>query len=237
MENTLCGIIRRAYDICSTNEGRITELNFIYKVFTEINGYPDSVVKSMFTKIKEQYKSITDMPTQQSIELENDSEENVDPPIILKVPFRGEKGESVLKNLKRTLQKTLPDKLQCRIVHTGSKLSKNFSLKDKVNKKHLSNFIYKHNCKNKKCKHNYVGETARRKVKRVEEHAGKDKKSHIFQHSRSTKHPRAKYENFEILATNYPNRRKRKLAEAMYIRDLKPTLNKQKESYKLALFV
>ena len=58
-----------------------------------------------------------------------------------------------------------------------------------------------HNCKNKKCKHNYVGETARRKVKIVEEHAGKDKKSHIFQHSRSTKHPRAKYENFEILAT------------------------------------
>ena len=35
---------------------------------------------------------------------------------------------------------------------------------------------------------------------------------------------------------NYSDRRKRKLAEAMFIRDLKPTLNKQKESYKLALF-
>ena len=82
--------------------------------------------------------------------------------------------------------------------------------------------------KNKKCKENYVGETARRKVKRVEEHAGRDKNSHIFQHSNTTKHPRAKEENFEILATNYPNKRKRKLAEAMYIRDIKPTLNKQK---------
>ena len=42
--------------------------------------------------------------------------------------------------------------------------------------------------------------------------------------------------NFEVLATNYSDRRKRKLAEALYIRDQKPTLNKQKESYKLKLF-
>ena len=40
----------------------------------------------------------------------------------------------------------------------------------------------------------------------------------------------------EVLATNYSDRRKRKLAEAMFIRDLKPTLNKQKESNKLLLF-
>ena len=41
---TLYGIIRRAYDICSTEEARKTELEFIYKVFTEINGYPESLV-------------------------------------------------------------------------------------------------------------------------------------------------------------------------------------------------
>ena len=64
----------------------------------------------------------------------------------------------------------------------------------------------------------------------------KDKNSHIFQHSSKTKHPRAKDEDFEILAVNYSNRRKRRLAEAMFIRDLKLTLNKQKESYKLNLF-
>ena len=71
---------------------------------------------------------------------------------------------------------------------------------------------------------------------RTEEHGGKDKQSWIYKHSSKTKHPRAKYEDFEILATNYEDRRKRKLAEAMFIRDLKPSLNKQKESYKLALF-
>ena len=87
--------------------------------------------------------------------------------------------------------------------------------------------------RNKKCKECYdVGETGRRKVKRTTEHGGKDKNSHI-----SKKHPRAKDEDFEILAVNYPNRRKRKLAEAMFIRDLKPSLNKQKDSFKLTLFV
>ena len=71
---------------------------------------------------------------------------------------------------------------------------------------------------------------------RMEEHGGKDKESWIFKHSSKTKHPRAKNENFHILATNYEDRRIRKLAEAMYIGDLKPSLNKQKESYKLMLF-
>ena len=50
------------------------------------------------------------------------------------------------------------------------------------------------------------------------------------------KHPKARDEDFKVLDANYQDRRKRKLAEAMYIRDLKPALNKQKESYKLTLF-
>ena len=123
-----------------------------------------------------------------------------------------------------------------RIVNTGSKLSMYFSVKDAKDKKHLSNLIYRYNCQNKKCNECYIGETARRFVKRVEEHREKDKTSHIFQHSSTTKHPRAKVSGFEVLANNYSNRRKRKLAEAMFIRDGKPTLNKQKDSYKLVLF-
>ena len=126
------------------------------------------------------------------------------------------------------------------MVQTGTKLSRNFNVKDKVDGKHLSNFIYRRDCKNKKCKErkrgDYIGETARRRVIRTTEHAGKDKESWIFKHTSTTKHPRAKDEDFEILATGYEDRRRRKLAEAMFIRDLKPSLNKQKDSYKLTLF-
>ena len=71
---------------------------------------------------------------------------------------------------------------------------------------------------------------------RTGENGGTDKESWIFKHSNKTKHPKAKDKNFKILGTNYDNRRKRRIAEALFIRDLKPTLNKQKESYKLTLF-
>ena len=189
----------------------------------------------MFKKVNEQLKPKTEATMSPSEEAEEDDNET-SPPLILKVPFRGDKGERLIKNLRENLEKNLPKTLKYRIVNTGTKLSQHFNLKDPTDKKHLSNFIYRWNCTNKKCKDNYGGETSRRRVKRTSEHAGKDKNSHIFQHTSKTKHPRAKDEDFEILAVNYPNRRKRRLAEAMFIRDLKLTLNKQKESYKLNLF-
>ena len=112
----------------------------------------------------------------------------------------------------------------------------NYTKHGTTDEKHLSNFIYKFDCRNKKCNDNYVGETARHKKVRESEHAGKDKESHVFKHTQATKHLRANEKNFVILAKNYENRRKRKLAEALFIRDRKPTLNKQKDSYKLVLF-
>ena len=165
---------------------------------------------------------------------DNSTEEKL---LMLKMPYAGEKGETLIKDLKNTLQKNLPKNIRCRVVQTGTKLSRNFNVKDKIAQEHLSDFIYRRDCPNKKCNRgDYIGETARRKVVRTDDHGGKDKQSWIFKHSSSTKHPRAKDKDFEILATGYPDRRRRKLAEAMFIRDLKPSLNIQKESYKLALF-
>ena len=152
------------------------------------------------------------------------------------IPYAGTKGETMIKGLRNTLKRNLPTDQECRIVQTGTKLSKHFNIKDKVAEKHVSNFVYYRKCKNKRCKDDYVGETARRKTVRSKDHGGHDKKSWIYKHSSSTKHPRAKDDDFRILARNYENKRKRRLAEAMFIRDLKPSLNKQKESYKLALF-
>ena len=230
------GIIRRAYDICSTNEALQTELAFIKKVFTKINGYPKFLVDRMLQKFRE-------MQTEADTSENNNTSDEIPPEesdkkqtLILKVPFRGDKGQTLIKSLENTLKRTIENKINYRIVHTGTKLSRYFSLKDKVNAKHLSNFIYKHLCRNRKCDDDYIGETSRRKEKREGEHGGKDKESEIFKHALKTKHPKAKSSDFEVLATNYPIRYKRRLAEAMFIRDLKPSLNRQKDSYKLHLF-
>ena len=226
---TLYGIVRRAYEICSTEESRKKELEFISDVFTRINGYPQYLLTNILKKAKDKHNTETN---DEQVELADSQDERK---LILKMPFRGEQGEVLIKKLNETLRRNIPE-TGYRIVHTGSKLSRYFSLKDTTDKKHRSNIIYKHECQNKKCSHTYIGETARRIVLRAEDHTGKDKNSHIFQHSSSTKHPRAKEANFEVLASNYPNRRKRKLAEAMFIRDEKPSLNIQKDSYRLALF-
>ena len=235
---TLSGMTRRAYEICS-NENELTkELAHLRKVFTTTNGYAHQLVSSVMKKVKEQQQQQSNTSSEESEEPIKDDDQSIEPKLLmLKMPYAGEKGETLLKDLKNTLQKNLPANVKCRVVQTGTKLSRNFNVKDKVDGKHLSNFIYRRDCKNKKCKlGDYIGETARRKVARTEEHGGKDKESWIFKHSSTTKHPRAKDEDFEILATGYEDRRRRKLAEAMFIRDLKPSLNKQKESYKLALF-
>ena len=232
---TLFGIIRRAYVICSNDEELTKELQFITKVFTEINGYPRNLVTSILKNVKDKQNGTEEeIPTTE----EDSNEESPDPKfLMIKVPYAGEKGETLIKTLHTTLKRNLPDNQEVRIVQTGTKLSKYFNIKDKVDAKHQSNVIYYRDCTNKKCrKGDYVGETSRRRTIRTGQHAGKDKQSWIFKHSSSTKHPKAKDCEFKILATNYPNRRKRRLAEAMFIRDLKPALNVQKESYKLSLF-
>ena len=52
--------------------------------------------------------------------------------------LKGEKVEGLIKDLSRTLQRNLPDKVKCRIVKTGSKLQQNFNIKDKLEDKHRS---------------------------------------------------------------------------------------------------
>ena len=53
--------------------------------------------------------------------------------------------------------------------------------------------------KTKKCEVDYIGETARRKAMRTNEHGGKDEESHICLHSTKKKHLHAKEENLKSL--------------------------------------
>ena len=65
---------------------------------------------------------------------------------ILKVPFRGDKGQTLIKSLENTLKRTIENKINYRIVHTGTKLSRYFSLKDKVNAQNTSATSYINIC-------------------------------------------------------------------------------------------
>ena len=71
----------------------------------------------------------------------------------------------------------------------------------------------------------------------MKEHLGSDKESAIVKNFLSKVIPPPSEEEFSILATNYPNRLKRKIAESLFVKENKSTLNIQKDTFKLNLFI
>ena len=79
------------------------------------------------------------------------------------------------------------------------------------------------------CNASYVGQTHRHLTTRIDEHFGKDKKSHIYQHLMSSVDclNACSSDCFSILDTARTKHQLR-IKESLFISWLKPTLNKQK---------
>ena len=92
-------------------------------------------------------------------------------------------------------------------------------------------------CPESTCSENYIGEVARRLQERVDEHAGKDSKSHMLQHTHQSGHTAVSIDNFRIVKRGFKNQKmKRKISEALLIKKYRPSLNKQENSVPLMLF-
>ena len=84
---------------------------------------------------------------------------------------------------------------------------------------------------------NYVGEIGRRIVERIKNHSGRDHAAHMVKHNIETSHTDVNTANFKIIDINFSNNiKKRKIAESLWIKDLRPTLNAQKKSVPLKFF-
>ena len=80
------------------------------------------------------------------------------------------------------------------------------------------------------------GETNRRLVERVKEHAEKDKNSHLLRHAQSSGHKAVSLNDFQVLSKNFRNYYSRKVSEAILIKQKRPSLNKQDMSVPIMLF-
>lgn len=236
---TLHGLLQRAFTVCSNVEEVEKEIYFLKNIFSKVNGYPVKVIENTIANVRKKNKPEQET-TEEKTSDKNNGDENKE--VVhcphMSLPYGGDKGNTIVKKFKRSLQKLLPETVKPEISVKGRKVSSYFPLKDKVDDKHTSGFIYEFKCNRfKKCTGSYIGETGRRKEKRIHEHGHTDKNSAILKHSNKTKHAKAKDKNFTILTKNYSHWRRRKICEAMYIRDKKPLLNKQVDSYKLSLFI
>ena len=144
----------------------------------------------------------------------------------------GEKGNKIVS----VLRKKIPEKIRLKIVYKGTKLSSFFSTKDKIKDMHCTKLVYYYIGSRGEERDDYVSETKCRMGKRTQQHQRSDKESAIYQNytNRNLDPPDPK--DFSILGKNYNNRSKRRIAESLFIKEIRPKLNVQKDSYQLRLF-
>ena len=70
----------------------------------------------------------------------------------------------------------------------------------------------------------------------MQDHKNRDKNFHLLKHSREKSRTHVWENDFKILGNNYQSNIKRKISKALYIRQLKPTLNAHEKSSPLYLF-
>ena len=120
-------------------------------------------------------------------------------------------------------------------MHSGTKLGSNFQIKDKTKFDHKHDLVYYVKCP--ECQEDYIGEIGRRLHERICDHSGKDSKSHMLKHSLENNHKQVCFEDFRILRNGYTNSKiKRKISEALFIKELHPSLNTQETSVLLLLY-
>ena len=123
------------------------------------------------------------------------------------------------------------------LLFTGTKLGTKFNIKYKTSKEHQPDLTYSVVCPDRNSNEEYNGETGRRLIETVHGHSGKDVNSHVFKHSIEANHATVTIDDFRILKTGCPRKKiRRKLSEALFIKQNKLALNKQEASVSLKLF-
>ena len=109
-------------------------------------------------------------------------------------------------------------------------------MKDKIDFQHQNHVLYYGKCPNPNCEDDYTSETDRRVIERVIDQNKRDKKSHMLKHSPDKLHNHVWEYDFKLLSNNYQSNAKRKISECLFIRQLKPSLNKQDKSIPFILY-
>ena len=121
-------------------------------------------------------------------------------------------------------------------VYTATKLGSNFQIKDKTKFDHKHVLVYYVKCS--ECQEDYIKDRGRRPHERIRGHSGKDFRSHMLDHSLENNQEHVSFENFCMLRNICTNSKfKRKISEALFIKELRPLLNTQEKSVPLLLYI
>ena len=223
---TLGNLITRAKNISPTGDLLKHEIEHLKIVFCSINDFPKNDVNNII-----QQELLKALKQQDVI---SDSQENCKN-LQLILQYTGNQGTPFTSKMKKQLKKVLPDNVKTMVTYQSKKLTSKFPAKEKIDFQYQNNIVYHVKCPNPNCKDDYIGETDRRVIERVIDHNKRDKKSHTLKHSRDKLHTHLWELDFKLLGNNYQSNIKRKISESLFIRQLKPSLNKQDKSIPLNL--
>ena len=200
------------------------------------NNFPIWVVKKILKEEKEKIDKNNADKNKRTIQSDVKFESK-DKSHLLLLPYQGEKGLHLTKSLKKNLKSLLPSIVKANIGLTGKKLSTCFQIKDQTKFEHEHDIIFLATCPDGNCSENYFGESGRRVSKRIIDHNGRDIKSHIFKHSSEKCRQHFYTSSFKIIGNGFNNSSfKRKVSEALLIKQIKPSLNVQEKSIALKMF-
>ena len=230
---TIRTLVNTAYIICSDNNYLQQELKHLERVFHIQNGYPLWIIKQIMKEVKENMRSL--VTAQNDTPLQNTNNDRKIHSLML--PFAGAKGNTMLKSMNRCIKRIVPNDVNTRITYTGHKLNTRFQIKNRTAQIHKHDLVYYVKYPDQSCNQDCLGETGHRIIESTADHSGKDKHSHLFKHAGNENHKHIDLDNIKVIYSGYYNSRfKRKISEALYIKQFKPMLNIQEQSIPLKLF-
>ena len=114
-------------------------------------------------------------------------------------------------------------------------MSTKFNVKDKSEFYRQSNLLYFGKWPSQTRTEDYTGEADRRIKERIFDHGKRDNNSHILKHCSEEGHTHLWNKDFKVLSNNYCLAFKWKFSEALFIKQLKPSLNVKENSIWLHL--
>ena len=146
-----------------------------------------------------------------------------------KIPYNGDCSRAVTSKIRQLANKYCKN-IDIKIIFDSFKIGSLFSVKDKTPDINNSHVVYKFTCFS--CNATYVGETHRHFHTRVKEHMLTDKNSAVNQHLQGSPACKAlcTIDSFEIL-DRASTKFQLCVKEALFIKQLAPSLNKQVKSY------
>ncbi len=214
-------MLNRAFRLSSSWKLFTEECERLKKTFVRLR-YPISLLDNIITKYTAQKRESDDHPAE-----ERNINENV---VRVMLPFKDQKSADSVRRQLRNLSKTIGRQIQP--VYTSRKIAADFPAAE--TKPPLVNqqcVVYLFKCD--LCDADYVGYTCRHLHQRIDEHKSSVVGEHMVQqHGEDAKNIE---KNFKVLR-KCRGKFECLLYEMLFIKDLKPSLNKQSDSIRSKLF-